>query len=129
MEKCVACGVELALLTNSTNGYCKKCDPTLQNIAPEELEPLAKPKYSQKFKQCVSQVYLTSFCLAVVCGAAAYFLSGDSVNNTAIVATLILGGLSAIAWTVRQLISDKHDVDPRKNGPDGSFGGGMGGGF
>jgi hypothetical protein len=54
MQKCLNCGVELALLVKGTDGYCKKCDPS-QPIHDEIVrEPLDKTKYSQTLKERIA---------------------------------------------------------------------------
>jgi len=38
MQTCLSCGIELALLVKGTDGYCKKCDPSLPTSVVSPVE-------------------------------------------------------------------------------------------
>ena len=124
MQKCLNCGIELALLVKGTDGYCKKCDPS-QPIHDEIVrEPLNKPKYSQTLKARIEFGYYFSLLLTLIFGCTAFLTSSDSVFSFAIIVTGIFIALSAVLWVAREVMSGKDKFDPRDAG--GMSGGGGG---
>ena len=122
MQKCLNCGVELALLVKGTNGYCKKCDPSQPTHDEIVREPLDKPKYSQTLKARIAFVYYFSLLLTLIFGCTAFLTSNDSVFSFAIIVAGIFIALSAVLWVAREVMSGKDKFDPRDAG--GMSGGG-----
>ena len=122
MQKCLNCGVELALLVKGTDGYCKKCDPSQPTHDEIVREPLDKPKYSQTLKARIAFVYYFSLLLTLIFGCTAFLTSNDSVFSFAIIVAGIFIALSAVLWVAREVMSGKDKFDPRDTG--GMSGGG-----
>ena len=116
MQKCLSCGIDLALLVKGKDGYCKKCDPSQPSHDEIVKEPLEKPKYSQTLKTRIAFGYYISLLLTLIFGCTAFLTSNDSVFSFALIVASIFIALVAVLWVAREVMSGKDKFDPRDAG-------------
>ena len=95
-------------------------------IESEEEEKLVRPMYTEatKYRARLAEVFLA--LITVICVFVAVISKTDGLTGFFIIAALIFGALTGVAYVVREIVMQKEHFDPRKHTFTGGSGGGEG---
>ena len=92
----------------------------------EEEEEFVPPKYSEATKYRARLVEVILGLITVIFVFVAVISKTDGLTGFCIIAALIFGALTGVAYVVREIVMQKEHFDPRKHTFTGGSGGGEG---
>ena len=92
----------------------------------EKEEEFVPPKYSEATKHRARLAEVILGLITVICVFVAVISKTDSLTGFCIIAALIFGALTGVAYVVREIVMQKEHLDPRKHTFTGGSGGGEG---